>query len=141
MPDERAMFERILPHRQSMLMLTSVAQQAEKSIHCTSIIKPQNPLLIDNHFPILGGLELLAQASGIMLAKQETSQRPKVGVIARIKSLQLTETIIPIAAEIHIHARFLGGNRDAAIIEGDVLMENKIFCSGTLMLATLPDLL
>ena len=71
-----------------MLMLTSVIQQAEKSIHCTSVIAPENPLLLNNCFPVAAGLELLAQASGIMLGGQETGEEPRVGVIARIKSLQ-----------------------------------------------------
>lgn len=132
-------FEYLLPHRTPMLMLSSVVQQDEHSIHCTSIVKTQNPLLIDNHFPALAGLELLAQASGVMLSSGEAGHQPRPGVIARIRSLQLHETVIPVGAELHIHASFSAGNLQAALVKGHVLFNEQTFCRGSMMLATLTD--
>jgi predicted hotdog family 3-hydroxylacyl-ACP dehydratase len=133
------LFEKMLPHRVPMLMLSSILQQDKRSIHCSSIIDTQNPLLVDSHFPPIGGLELIAQASGVMLGENKTGQKTSVGVIARIKSLQIYEIAIPAGAELHIHARLMAGNLDAAMVEGHVMFNEFTFCSGTIMLATLPD--
>ncbi|MEE9492707.1 MAG: hypothetical protein V3W04_04945 [Gammaproteobacteria bacterium] len=139
MPPATQLFEHILPHRAPMLMLSKILLQDKRSIHCSSIIETQNPLLVDGYFPPLGGLELLAQASGVMLGESKTNQETSVGVIARIKSLQILEMAIPVGAELHIHAKLMAGNLDAAMIEGHVLFNERTFCSGTMMLATLSD--
>ena len=139
MPPATHLFEHMLPHRAPMLMLSKILLQGKRSIHCSSIIETQNPLLVDGYFPPLGGLELLAQASGVMLGESKTNQETSVGVIARIKSLQILEMAIPVGAELHIHAKLMAGNLDAAMIEGHVLFNERTFCSGTMMLATLSD--
>lgn len=134
------LFETCLPHGRPMLMLSDVLQQDEHTIHCTSIIEVNNPLLIDGHFPVLGGLELLAQASGVMLGLLKSGQKPGPGVIARIRALQITETTIPVGSKLHIHARFTAGNRNAALVEGRIQFNQQTFCHGSLMLATLTNL-
>lgn len=139
MPATTDLFARTLPHTKTMLMLSNILQQDERTIHCTSIIETQNPLLVDGCFPALGGLELLAQASGVLLGFDKSGQSPRPGVIARIKALQLFETPIPVDAEVHIHASFTAGNLDAAFVEGRVLHNEQLFCRGSLMLATLSD--
>lgn len=139
MPATTHLFERTLPHSKPMLMLSNILQQDERTIHCTSIIETQNPLLVDSCFPAMGGLELLAQASGVLLAFDKSGLPPRPGVIARIKALQLFETPIPVDAEVHIHASFIAGNLDAALVEGHVVHNGQQFCRGSLMLATLSD--
>ncbi len=121
-----------------MLMLSSLLQQDEHFIHCISKIEAQNPLLVDGYFPTLGGLELLAQASGALLGLTSGGKAVRPGVIARIKSFQLLDASIPVGAELHIHARIVAGNLDAAMVEGSVLFNEQAFFTGSMMLASLP---
>lgn len=129
---------RYLPHRPPMLMISGVLARREQSIHCVSIIEPRNPLLVDGRFPALGGLELVAQAAGVLLGLQHGGQSARPGVIVQVKQFTLEPADIPAGSELQVHARVQAGGPDAARVEGEVLFADRQVFSGVLMLALLP---
>ena len=132
-------FERLLPHRPPMLMLTAILEQESDSVHCTSMIDTQNPLLSDGLFPVTGGLELLAQAAGTLLGVRAPDNAARPGAIVQVKSFQAEPLDIPVGAELHIHARYQAGTAEAALFEGEVMFGKQRFFTGTLIIALLPE--
>lgn len=136
--DARANLQRLLPHRPPMLMLTSISSQDADQVHCSSVIQADNPLLRDGLFPVMGGIELLAQAGGTLLGARSEDAATRPGAIVQIKTFRLEPRRIPVNAEIHITARYQAGSSEAALIEGEVACDGQRFFSGTLMIAMLP---
>ena len=135
---ENINLEQLLPHRPPMLMLTAILEQGSDSVHCTSVIDAQNPLLSDGLFPVAGGLELLAQAAGTLLGTRAHGNAARPGAIVQVKSFQAEPLDIPVGAELHIHARYQAGTAEAALFEGEVRFNEQCFFTGTLMIALLP---
>lgn len=131
-------FERLLPHRPPMLMLTTILTQDTESVHCSSVIDAHNPLLHDGLFPATGGVELLAQAAGTLLGVRAPGNAARPGAIVQVKSFQVEELDIPVGAELHIYARYQAGTAEAALFEGEVKLGEQRFFTGTLMIALLP---
>jgi predicted hotdog family 3-hydroxylacyl-ACP dehydratase len=131
-------FEHLLPHRQPMLMLTTILAQDIDAVHCTSVIAASNPLLRDGLFPATGGVELLAQAAGTLLGARAPGNTVRPGAIVQIKSFRVEQLVIPVGAELHIHARYQAGTEEAALFEGEVTFDGQCFFTGTLMIALLP---
>ena len=131
-------FEQLLPHRPPMLMLTAILEQDTKSVHCTSVVDAQNPFLRDGLFPVMGGMELVAQAGGTLLGARAPGNIARPGAIVRVKSFQVEPMCIGVSAELHIHARYQAGSAEAAIFEGEVTFDEQCFFTGTLMIALLP---
>ena len=121
-----------------MLMLTTMLEQDTDSVHCSSVIDAHNPLLHDGLFPVMGGVELLAQAAGTLLGARAPGNAARPGAIVQIKSFQLEPLDIPVGTELHIHARYQAGTAEAALFEGEVLSGERCFFTGTLMIAFLP---
>jgi predicted hotdog family 3-hydroxylacyl-ACP dehydratase len=136
---ENSPFEGLLPHRPPMLMLTRMLEQDSDSVHCTSVIDAHNPLLSDGLFPIIGGVELLAQAAGTLFGTQAPGNAARPGAIVQVKSFRVEPPDIPVGAELHIHARYQAGTAEAALFEGEVLFGEQRFFTGTLMIALLPE--
>ena len=136
---ENINFEQLLPHRPPMLMLTAILEQESDSVHCSSVIDAQNPLLSDGLFPVTGGLELLAQAAGTLLGVRAADNAARPGAIVQVKSFQAEPLDIPVGAELHIHARYQAGTAEAALFEGEVMFGEHRFFTGTLMIALLPE--
>lgn len=123
-----------------MLMVDGISKCDQERIECTAHIQPDNPLLLDGLFPAIGGLELLAQASGILLATREGHDgAAKPGAIALIKTFQACEEAVPIGTCVNIEANFHGVNATAAIFRGKVTMQQKTLFSGTLMITLLAE--
>jgi predicted hotdog family 3-hydroxylacyl-ACP dehydratase len=131
-------FQHLLPHRRPMLMLTAILAQDRDTVHCTSVIAANNPLLRDGHFPAIGGVELLAQAAGTLLGARTPGNQAQPGAIVQIKTFRVQQLDIPVGAELHIHARYQAGTAEAAMFEGEVIFGVQCFFSATLMIAILP---
>ena len=131
-------FERLLPHRPPMLMLTAILAQDKDGVHCTSVIDAHNPLLRDGLFPAFGGVELLAQAAGTLLGARAPDNAVRPGAIVQVKSFRVEQVDIPVGAELHIHAHYQAGTAEAALFEGEVTFGGQCFFTGTLMIALLP---
>lgn len=121
-----------------MLMLTSLLSHDDDSVHCTSTLRADNPLLQDGLFPVTSGVELLAQAGGILLGTRARDAAHQPGAIVQIKSFQVDALRIPVGAKIHIHAHYQAGSAEAALFDGKVIYNNQPFFTGTLMIALLP---
>ena len=132
-------FEGLLPHRPPMLMLSTMLEQDSDSVHCTSVIDAHNPLLCDGLFPVTGGVELLAQAAGTLLGARAPGNATRPGAIVQVKSFQVTPLDIPVGAELQIHARYQAGTAEAVLVEGNVMLGEQRFFTGTLMIALLPE--
>ena len=131
-------FERLLPHRPPMLMLTAMLAQDTDRVHCTSVIDSGNPLLRDGQFPAIGGLELLAQAAGALLGRRTSGNAVRPGAIVQVKSFRVEPASFPVGAELHIHVRYQAGSADAALFEGEVTFHEQCVFAATLMIALLP---
>lgn len=129
----------VLPHEPPMLMLTSVEHCDETRVHCRSLIQEDNPCLSDGIFPAYGGLELLAQASGVLLGKISRQNNPELGAIVQVKHFELNDISIPPGSLVDIHASFLGGSDEAAQFEGRVYFDSHQFFEGRLMIALLEE--
>ena len=138
-PETQSNFEQLLPHRPPMLMLTAMLEQDADRVHCSSVIAATNPLLSDGLFPVAGGVELLAQAAGILFGARAPGNATRPGAIVQVKSFQVTPLDIPVGAELHIHARYQAGTVEAALFEGEVMFGEHRFFTGTLMIALLPE--
>jgi predicted hotdog family 3-hydroxylacyl-ACP dehydratase len=132
-------FEQLLPHRPPMLMLTTMLAQDRDSVHCSSVIDARNPLLTDGLFPVIGGVELLAQAAGTLLGTRVPGNATRPGAIVQVKSFQTEPLDIPVGSELHIRARYQAGTAEAALFEGEVIFGKQRFFTGTLMIALLPE--
>jgi predicted hotdog family 3-hydroxylacyl-ACP dehydratase len=138
MPELQAInIERYLPQRRPMRMVSEVLEYADKRIRCRCRIEADNPLLEAGVFPVHGGLELLAQSSGLLLGLAQHGDMPRVAGIVQVKSFRLQTVPIPVAADCIVQARLLGGSPDAAQFEGEAFYNERDFFSGTLMLAQL----
>lgn len=132
-----------LPHSGPMLMLSEVISHDKQSIRCTSKIQLDNPLLVEDKFPEIGGIELFAQAAGLLFGvrkadtEQESDKRP--GAVIQIKSFALQAADIGIGDELDIIADYIGGSQDAVMIEGEVRFQNKSIFTGSLMIALFKD--
>ncbi len=132
-------FSGLLPHQPPMLMLTRLMTQDTDNIHCSSVIDEHNPLLRDGLFPCTGGLELLAQAAGLLFAAHSSGNAVRPGAIVQVKSFRIKPAVIPVGAELHIHAHYRAGNADAALFEGEVTFNEQHIFTGSLMIALLPE--
>lgn len=130
-------FERLLPHRPPMLMLTRLLAQEVNYAHCISVIDATNPLVQDGIFPSAGGIELVAQTAGVLIGSRLPGSPTRQGVIVQIKTFQIEPVCIPVGAELDIHARYVAGSPDAAIFEGEVVFGERCFFTGRLMIAFL----
>ena len=135
-----------LPHTPPMLMLSEVLTYTDKSIDGLSRIGADNPLLEDELFPCLGGVELFAQLAGILFAINNTQQQASPtekmsgaksprGAVVQLKSFELGEVNIPVGSELNIHADFIGGSEQAARMSGVVYFGKKKIFEGSLMIA------
>lgn len=131
-------FERLLPHRSPMLMLSALLTLDAEQIHCSSIIAANNPLLQDDRFPASGGLELLAQAAGVLFGSRSPDNAARPGAIVQVKTFSAAPTSVAVGSELHIHAHYRGGNTDAALFDGEVKHCGQCLFSGALMIAMLP---
>jgi predicted hotdog family 3-hydroxylacyl-ACP dehydratase len=132
--------QRQLPHRPPMLMVNEIIECNQERIECTALIQPDNPLLVEGLFPTIGGIELLAQASGILLATREGHDKAaRPGAIGQIKTFQAYEASVAVGSCLNIEATFYAGNAAAAIFTGKVTMQQKTIFSGTLMIALLAE--
>lgn len=132
--------QQLLPHRPPMLMITQVIACDQEQIHCTARIQRENPLLVHGLFPALGGIELVAQAAGLLLATREaTDGEAGPGAIAQIKTFQASEQAVPVGSLLDIQADFSGGNAAVAMFQGQVAMQQDILFIGTLMITLLPE--
>ena len=129
--------ERYLPQRRPMRMVSEVLEYADQRIRCRCRIEADNPLLEAAVFPVRGGLELLAQSSGLLLGLAQHGDMPRVAGIVQVKSFRLQAVHVPVAADCIVQARLLGGNLDAAQFEGEAYYNEQEFFAGTLMLAQL----
>lgn len=132
-----------LPHSGPMLMLSKLIHHDTQSIRCSSKIRADNPLLMEDKFPALGGVELFAQAAGLLfgLRKADTAleadHRP--GAVIQIKSFTLQAVDIGVGDELDISAEYIGGSADAVMMQGEVSFKNNSIFKGSLMIALFKD--
>ena len=129
----------LLPHQAPMLMLSAVQQYDDEQIRCISRIEKNNPLLSQGHFPCTGGLELLAQACGVLLGIKHPGLEVRPGAIVQVKSFQVSNAAIPAGSALQIQAFFRGGNAEAALFDGHVSFNTDQIFQGSLMIALLPE--
>ncbi|VAW77150.1 hypothetical protein MNBD_GAMMA13-803 [hydrothermal vent metagenome] len=132
--------ELVLPHQGPMRMISQVLTHNSEHIHCNACIRADNPLLVGACLPAYVGIELLAQASGLLLgARRQDTDTPGPGAIVQIKSFRLQEADIPVGTTLHVRAYFEAGNTEAALFTGEVLLNDQQILEGSLMIALLEE--
>ena len=129
--------DQYLPQGRPMRMVSAVLDYDARRIRSRCRIEADNPLLENGLFPVRGGLELLAQTSGLLLGLAQHAAERRVAGIVQVKSFLLEAVDIPVTADCIVQARLLGGGLDAAQFEGEAYYNEQEFFSGTLMLAQL----
>ncbi len=129
-----------LPHRGAMRLIDGVLDVDEARIRCHARIRADNPLLVDGRLPAHAGVELLAQAGGLLLgARAAGGTAPTAGAIVQIKSFRVHGPDLPVGAVVEVEARFEGGTGQAALFGGEVRLDGNTILEGSLMIAQLGD--
>ena len=129
--------DQYLPQGRPMRMVSAVLDYDARRIRSRCRIEADNPLLENGLFPVRGGLELLAQTSGLLLGLAQHAAERRVAGIVQVKSFRLEAVDIPVTADCIVQARLLAGSLDAAQFEGEAYYNEQLFFAGTLMLAKL----
>lgn len=128
-----------LPHTGPMLMLSEVVSHTAQAIACSAKIQPDNPLLQAGEFPAIGGVELFAQAAGVLFGirngSAEASPKAKSGAVIQLKSFTIGPTQVPVGETVDINADYIGGNDQAAMMQGTVKFKGLTLFKGSLMIA------
>ncbi len=125
----------VLPHAPPMLMISELLSYQNDRIECRCEIRRDNPLLVDGSFPAHGGLELVAQASGLLLGLRQQGEKSG-GAIVQVRSFSVAATGTPEGSQVTVTSSYLSGNAHAAIFDGQASLDGKAFFSTSLMLVT-----
>jgi predicted hotdog family 3-hydroxylacyl-ACP dehydratase len=130
--------ETMLPHRRPMLMVGQVLERSDRRLITTTRIDKNNPLLEDNRLPGHAGLELIAQASGLLLGLTcKGGTRP--GAIVAIRGMQVSMPWLELSAQITIETEILGGGEDAAMFYGRVILNGDTAVEATITVSSFPQ--
>lgn len=120
--------EAILPHRAPMLMISDIVTKGDSTIHCRVCIKKDNPFLNEGILPGFVCLELVAQTAGIFLGvdalSQPTAKTPDSGAIVSVREMKVFPQAIGLGVVLDVTVKFLGGNQQAAMFSGKVLLDD-----------------
>ena len=133
-PDVTAM----LPHQKPMLMVSEIVTHDDQTLTARATIDEDNPLLESGRFPGHGGLELLAQASGLFLGVRFAGEaRP--GAIVSVRDMQVHSPWIEANESVTIETRFLGGSESAAMFQGQVIHQQSVVMEAMLTVSSFPE--
>ena len=133
-PDVTAM----LPHQKPMLMVSEIVTHDDQTLTARATIDEDNPLLESGRFPGHGGLELLAQASGLFLGVRFAGEaRP--GAIVSVRDMQVHSPWIEANESVTIESRFLGGSESAAMFQGQVIHQQSVVMEAMLTVSSFPE--
>ncbi|MEJ2608852.1 MAG: hypothetical protein P8179_01930 [Candidatus Thiodiazotropha sp.] len=127
--------EVMLPHRKPMLMIDQVLERNERSLVTSARIDKDNPLLQGGRLPGHAGLELIAQASGLLLGLTHEGEA-KPGAIIAIRGMQVNIPWLEANALITIETEILGGGEAAAMFHGRVLLNGNAAVEATITVST-----
>lgn len=136
----QAVPEHALPHRGAMRLIDRLLEADDTHIRCAARIRADNPLLVAGRLPAHAGIELLAQACGLLLgARGGHDDPPPAGAIAQVKSFRVRGPDLAVGAGLEIRARFEGGSDQAALFTGEVRHHDRTVLEASLMIARLGD--
>ncbi|MCB1906685.1 MAG: 3-hydroxylacyl-ACP dehydratase [Rhodocyclaceae bacterium] len=114
---DRAWLAAHLPHHGAMCLLDAVEHCDPQRIVCTatSHARSDNPLRRDRRLGIAIGVEYAAQAMAAHGAMLGGGERPRVGYVASVRSLELFATRLDREAALQVVAERLSGD-DATVL-------------------------
>jgi len=128
----------MLPHQKPMLMVMEIVTHDHQKLTSRATIDEDNPLLERGKFPGYGGLELLAQASGLFLGLQFAGEvRP--GAIVSVRDMQVNTPWVEVNESLTIETHFLGGSEHAAMFQGQVLHQQAVVMEAMLTVSSFPE--
>jgi len=128
----------MLPHQKPMLMISEVMAYDDQRLTALARIDQDNPLLERGLFPGHAALELLAQASGLLLGLRFAGEsRP--GAIVSIRDMHVYTAWLKVGETLKIETSFLGGSESAAMFLGSVKHEETVAMEATLTVSSFPE--
>jgi len=130
--------EVMLPHRKPMLLVSEVLTYNAHGLTALASIHDDNPLLELGQFPGHAALEMLAQASGLLLGLRCAGEvRP--GAIVSVRDMQVHVARLFPGDQMKIETNFLGGIESAAMFKGAVMQGETPVLEATLTLSQFPE--
>lgn len=138
-----------LPHALPMRMLEDVVAHTDTTLRSKCTISAGNPFLQGNVFPVVTGVELLAQAAGVLFGLRKVGIHDSAGVlgqkgldlatangvVVQIKIFEVFRHFIPTGAELEISVEHIGGTDDVVMMEGVLDYGQQTILTVTLMIA------
>jgi predicted hotdog family 3-hydroxylacyl-ACP dehydratase len=131
--------EQMLPHREPFLFIRSVRDFLGDRIVCRGMVKKGHYLTRGEEAPLVLGIEMGAQAAGVLAALQHrrtesTESPPRVGYLVGIRQARFHAKALPVGCALRVEATAQGTSGPLATfgvlvrVEGseDPLVEAKI---------------
>ena len=78
----------LLPHGESARVIVAILSRGENGLICRGTIPPDHPFVVDGRCPAYVGIEVAAQAAGVMRALDSAISSPEVGPAGSLSSRQ-----------------------------------------------------
>ena len=120
-----------------MLMIGTIVKHDAERLTALARIDSENPLLDQGRLPGHAGLELIAQASGLFLGLVfKGKARP--GAIVAVRDMQVRQPWLNVDADITVETGLMGGDENAAMFRGSVMVAGEPAVEATLMVSPFP---
>jgi 3-hydroxyacyl-[acyl-carrier-protein] dehydratase len=108
-----------IPHRPPFVMVDNLLEYSSEQVVSSLTIRPENILVVDNHFQEAGIIENIAQTVALRSGYEATNQDlpPRVGFIAAIKDFKLFN-IVPVGQKLITTVTITHNMGDIIIVRG-----------------------
>ena len=114
----------LLPHRPPMLLVQEVVELGEAGLVCDGRIPADNPFVEDGKAPAVFGLELAAQAAGVLEAlrriREGASGPPRAGYLVSLKRARFATPFLDADRALRVNVRTIGAIGQLAMVEAVV---------------------
>lgn len=133
----RACIQRLVPHTDAMCLLDAVTDWQAQSINCLAAAPGvTHPLSRDGKVPAIIAVEYAAQAAAVHGALLDQAGGAKMGVIAKLSSIEIPSEWFPCAVtSIAVYAQLLSRTTQACLYEFRVMGGGCAIAQGRLLIA------
>lgn len=138
-----------LPHAKPMRMLEDIVSNTDTTLQGKCLISVENPFLQGDVFPVVSGVELLAQAAGVLfglrkagmhdseavLLSEVSGPTTSKGAVVQIKVFEVLKRFVPIGAQLGVSVEHIGGTDEVVMMKGVLDYRQQTILTATLMIA------